>query len=349
MNSEHKRAIGRRGFNTLALGAGAGVALGSYEARAQSAAYQADLDALVKAAKAEGELVCYVSQTENVARRVHDAFTAKYGIKISFARFDSVPLQQRYSSEAQAGTFAASLVTLAGGADDFVKMCVEKGWMEPISELDVPMLKHKMFPEKMNRGRAAIIQISPWMLAYNTDKVKKEDLPKTWMDLTHPRWKGEVLISDPNISDAYIDFFALLQDRFGNAFFDALRPNIRKQGGPVQAGQALGAGEGSFHPPEVVAQVMGVKSKGGPVDAHMLDYTTGVQIQVMLTTRKLAKHHNAAKLLANYMMSEEGNQVFNADPGAFTVYDTSKLPKEYEPPKAGTSARRAEIAKLLGF
>ena len=57
----------------------------------------------------------------------------------------------------------------------------------------------------------------------------------------------------------------------------------------------------------------------------------------------------AAKLLANYMMSEEGNQVFNADPGAFTVYDTSKLPKEYEPPKAGTSARRAEIAKLLGF
>ena len=39
----------------------------------------------------------------------------------------------------------------------------------------------------------------------------------------------------------------------------------------------------------------------------------------------------------------------NDDPGGFTVYDTSKLPKRYESPKPGVGARREEIRKLLGF
>jgi iron(III) transport system substrate-binding protein len=28
--------------------------------------------------------------------------------------------------------------------------------------------------------------------AYNTQAVKKEDLPKTWEDLANPKWKGKL-------------------------------------------------------------------------------------------------------------------------------------------------------------
>src|SRR6185369_3187211 len=39
---------------------------------------QANLDALIKSARAEGEVLFYSTATENVAKRVSDAFTAKY-------------------------------------------------------------------------------------------------------------------------------------------------------------------------------------------------------------------------------------------------------------------------------
>ena len=63
---------------------------------------------------------------------------------------------------------------------------------------------------------------------------------------------------------------------------------------------------------------------------------------------------NAARLLANYVMSREGNKVFNDDPGGVTIHDTSGLPKQYEAPKEGTgtqstSQRREQLTKLLGF
>jgi hypothetical protein len=53
--------------------------------------------------------------------------------------------------------------------------------------------------------------------------------------------------------------------------------------------------------------------------------------------------------MANYLMTEEGNKVFNGDPGGFTVYDTSLMPKDYQPTKPENAARRQEFMKLLGF
>ncbi len=101
--------------------------------------------------------------------------------------------------------------------------------------------------------------------------------------------------------------------------------------------------------PVVLPQVQGVKDKGAPLETVVMDLTTGVVTQVMLTNRTRAKHPNAGRLFINYVLSPEGNKVVNDDPGGFTLYDTSRLPKEYEPPKPGMAARKDAIVKLLGF
>jgi hypothetical protein len=62
---------------------------------------QAELDALVKAAKAEGEVTFYIGLTPNVATRIANAFNTKYGIKAQFLRLDAVALISRYSAEAE--------------------------------------------------------------------------------------------------------------------------------------------------------------------------------------------------------------------------------------------------------
>ena len=58
------------------------------QAAAKSAApnVQVELDALIRAAKSESGLTIYSGATENVAKRVGDAFSAKYGIKVQFSR-----------------------------------------------------------------------------------------------------------------------------------------------------------------------------------------------------------------------------------------------------------------------
>lgn len=320
------------------------------QAKPLSAALQAELDALIKAAKAEGEVTFYSSATENVAKRVGDAFTAKYGVKVGFTRFPGAQAVLRYSSEAEAGTFNADLMFIAGSAVQFGQDGIKKGWIDSIHSANLPVVRSGEFPARFVTGPTAIIQIAPWYIAYNTDKLKGADIPRDWPDVLKPHLKGQILLPDPRSSDSYLDLWALLIDKYGEGFMAQLRaqgPRWYPSG--VPAVQALGAGEGAVEFPAVPAQIQATQAKGAPLGMATVDTTVGVEMQVLLTSRNKARRPNAARLLANYSMTPEGNTVFNADPGSATVYDNSKLPKNYESPKIGTVNRKAEIVKALGL
>jgi len=315
------------------------------------AAAQADLDALIKAAKAEaGPMVVYSAATENVAKRTMEAFQAKYGIRTTYSRFNSTQLQQRYASEAQAGNIAADILFLAGGAQVFAEDGIKKGWVESVSDAGIPAMRSGEYPKAFNRGASAIVQVAPWMIAYNTEKLKGADVPKDWPDLLKAHLKGQILLPNPGASSAYLDFWAPAVDKYGVEFFQKLREqNPRQYPSGVPAVQALGAGEGLITLPVVPAQVEATRGKGAPLATQVLDMTSGVEMQVVLTARSKSKAPATARLMAHYVMTKEGNTVYNDDPGGMTIYDTSKLPKLYQSPKLATASRAAEIAKLLGF
>jgi len=92
-----------------------------------------------------------------------------------------------------------------------------------------------------------------------------------------------------------------------------------------------------------------LQAKGAPIGQALIPYTSGVEMHVMVTARDKSKSPNAARLMANFVMTPEGNKLFNADPGSASVYDTSTLPGEYIAPKPETAARKEQIVKLLGF
>jgi iron(III) transport system substrate-binding protein len=308
------------------------------------------LDALVAAAKKEGSVTFYSAATENVAKRAADAFQKEYGIKTQYIRFPSQQLQQRYAAEAQSGNFAADLILNAGNSIPYAEEGIQKGWIQSISEAKLPVIESGKFPEKYNNGPTAVVQIGPWLVTYNTNKVKDADVPKDWNDLLDPKWKGQILIPNPASSDAYVDFWALLLDEYGAGFFDKLRAQEpRHYDSGVPAVQALGAGEGAFEVPAVPAQVQATQAQGAPLGTKVIDLTVGVEIQVALTSPDKAKHPNAARLFANYIMSEAGNKILNDDPGSISVYDTSKLPAKYHSPSPERVAKKDQVIKLLGF
>lgn len=310
----------------------------------------ADVEALAKAARTEDDMMFYSAVPENVAKRVSDAFTAKYGVRARFIRLTSNALQQRYAAEAEAGNIPAAFIIIAGNGVPFAEQGIKRGWMDAVVQAGLPVLKGGEFPAKFLPGPTAVVQITPWLMYFNTDKVKGADIPREWTDLTHPKWKGQFILPDPRISDAYYDVWAMLLDKYGEKFFEQLRSqNMRLSAGGTVSVQALAAAEGSVAAPTTMAIVRTMKDKGAPVDTYTPDFTTGLEVHLILTARGRTKQPNAARLFANYLMSPEGNKVFNDDPGNNSVYDVANLPKQYQSPKPGALARKDQILKLLGL
>lgn len=316
-----------------------------------TAAAQANLDALIKAARAEGEVTAYWAPTENVAKRSGDAFTAKYGIKTSFIRFPGDGGLQRFATEAEANTFAADLLLNSGtNSFRFAEDAIKKGWMDPVGSAGLPVVASGEFPAKFNRGATALLQLLPWQMTFNTDKIKPADFPKDWPELVNPKYKGQILFANPRCCSVFQEFWKAMLDKYGEKFLSDLAAQTGRQyPSGVPAVQGLAAGEGAITLPTVVPQVQAVRSKGAPVDSVMPAYNTGIELHVLLTARGKAKHPNAARLYANYLMSAEGNGVLNNDPGGFTMYDTAKLPAQYVPADTEAGKQNDRIAKLLGF
>jgi iron(III) transport system substrate-binding protein len=287
--------------------------------------------------------------TENVAKRTGDAFTAKYGIKYSFVRLAGVQVEQRFGVEAEAGTFAADFY-LVSTAVPFALEAIKKGWVEPLSEAGIPAVKSGEFPSRFVTGPTAVLQVAPWGIAYNTDKVKGADVPKDWMDVLNPRYKGQILLPDPRSSLAYITQWSAILDKYGEGYFARLREqNARPYPSGVPSTNALGAGEGMLQFPSVAAQIQATKDKGAPI-AHVIpSVSSGVEMHAVLAHRGKVKHPAAARLFVHFAMTPEGNKVFNSEPGSFSVYDTANISKEYISPRIEALARKDLIAKLLGF
>lgn len=318
--------------------------------KANTSGAQADLDALIKAAKADGEMTFYSSTPESVSKKGAEAFFAKYGVKANYLRFSSNPLLQRYSSEAEANNIAADAIVVLGGAVPFAEEGIKKGWIESISQAGLPVLKSGEFPARFNTGPTALIQISPWLIGYNTEKLKGADVPKDWADLLHPRFKGQMVIPNVRSTDAYTGFWSMILDKYGESYLIKLREqNFRQIGSGIPAVQSVGAGEAMLTLPTIAASVEESRTKGAPLAMVSPDRTTGSESHVILTARAKARHPNAARLFVNWVMTQEGNLAFNKDSGSIAVYDTTGLPKQYESPKPGTPEMRDRLVNLLGF
>src|SRR3954471_5372324 len=143
--------------------------------------------ALVEGAKKEsGPLLVYHStQTEDL-QPVFDAFTKKYGIKVVDWRSSSENVVQRVISEGRAGKRDV----------DFIENNSPE--MEALRRERMLLRMESPHFADMRRGTLGAHQeyatstMDVFVQAYNTEKVKREELPKTFEDLANPRYKGRL-------------------------------------------------------------------------------------------------------------------------------------------------------------
>lgn len=302
----------------------------------------AELDELIAAAQEENCLTLYGVPDEAALQAVTDEFTAQYDIPVSFVRLVSADLQQRYSSEAEAGAVAADVILLTHSP--FYEQAYANGWLTPVSEAELPSYPEG-FPADYTAddGATPLVQLVPTTMVYNTGLVSEP--PSSWEDYADPAYQGELLFAEPTSSPANVAFWTLMRETYGDDFLEAVAANQPSwYNSAVPATQGVAAGEGSLGFPGVTAIVRSLQAANAPVDAVQLSPTTGPQIALGLTAG--SECSNAARLFANFVLSEEGNTYLNEQTGDISPYAPEA--EDFVRPTPVPEEQAEEIRTLLG-
>ncbi|MGH8634875.1 MAG: ABC transporter substrate-binding protein, partial [Burkholderiales bacterium] len=254
---------------------------------------------LIEQANKEGVVTYYTSLAPTESQPLSEAFEKKYGIKVELWRSQSERIVQKAVSEAKAGRHAVDVIATNGPE------------MEALAREQV--LTTYFTPHAADLPPASIPRHRLWMpdrlqffvVGYNTNLVKREDLPKSIRGFADPKWKGKLAIE---AGDA--EWMATLVKKWGEAegmaFFRKLsemRPEVRK-GHPLLA-QLIAAGEIPVCLTAYSANVETLKRKGAPIDYAPIDAVARAQ---GIGISKNAPHPAAALLFADFVLSAEDGQ-----------------------------------------
>jgi iron(III) transport system substrate-binding protein len=302
----------RRTLAALAALAAAG-ALPSWSVFAQGAAptgialatYQgADrMQRLMDGAKKEGEVSIYTSAPVDDVKVLTDAFEKKYGVKAKVWRSSSEKVLQRGVTEARANRFDADIFETNGPE---MEALVREKILTPVNS---PTLNDLIPEAKFKHGSWVGSRLNIFSFAYNTNAVKKDELPKKYEDLLDPRWKGRLGIEAED-SDWFAGVCAQMggEDK-GVKFWKEV---VAKNGISVRKGHTLltnlvVSGEIPLAITVYNYKADQLKHKGAPIDWFVIPPAIARANGVGVAAK--AAHPHAALLWYEFEIAEEGQKI----------------------------------------
>lgn len=160
----------------------------------QEASEDGGLEALIEAAKAEGELTVYGSCEEEYLSAACQNFEKLYGIKTKFQRLSTSEVYTKVSEEA--GKPSADV--WFGGTTDPYNEAVADGLLMPYEAVNAKNLISEDYKDPTSCWYGIYKGILGFMV--NTEELERLGLeaPKTWDDLTKEEYKGLIMLSNPN-------------------------------------------------------------------------------------------------------------------------------------------------------
>lgn len=252
---------------------------------------------LIAGAKREGSLTLYGSMAERDLRGLVNEFERRYGIKVNVWRSGKQKVLQRIVTEARANRFEVDFIH--NPSPEMEALHREK----LLQEVRSPVIRN-LIPAAVPDHREWVgARIYIFVQAYNTTKVKADELPKTFNDLLDPRWKGRLGAE----SKAEEWFYTLVQEMGEDKGLKFFRDLVATNGLSVRSGNSLlnnlvVAGE----VPLAIAIYSYLPEQkhraGAPINWIALQptiaYTDGMAVA------KHAPHPNAAVLFYDFMFTE---------------------------------------------
>ncbi len=267
----------------------------------------ADRDArLLERARQEGSVNVYTSLAPTEAAPLVEAFEKKTGVKVNMWRAVSSSVLQRALSEARGKRHTMDVVETNGPeVEALARELVLAPFYSPhLADLPAGSLpKHGMWaPDRLNF----------FVVAYNTNKVKATDLPKTYEGFLDPKWKGRIALEATD-SEWMAGVVKTWGEPRGMEFMRKLgemKPDMRK--GHVLLAQLIASGEVEVGLTAYHANAQSFKKRGAPVDWAPIEPVIARPQGIAVAAQ--APHPNAALLFVDFMLSPEAQQML-ADMG----------------------------------
>ncbi|MDB5727431.1 MAG: transporter substrate-binding protein [Noviherbaspirillum sp.] len=252
---------------------------------------------LIAEAKKEGSLMLYTSMTAANFDVLRADFEKKYGIKVNVWRAGDDKVLQRIITETKAGRSAFDLVHINTLEMEILH---RENTLERVKSPHHKSLDPSAVPP---HGEYAATRRSAIVLAYNTNQVKKEELPKTFQDLLDPKWKGRLGVE---VKDQEW-FYAVANSMGAEKGLKYFRDLVAANAPSVRTGHSLLNNLVVSGDIPLALTVYGhmpvlAKQKGAPIEWFTLEPTVAVSFAAGLS--KKAPHPHAAMLFYDYMLSD---------------------------------------------
>jgi len=320
-------AIGRRAFLATAGALAAGAVLagcggqaapsgapaaGAASGAGASRATGASLQAVVDAARKEGQLTLTWSETSvggaPAVDRYVKGFNALHGLNINvqFTPGPSVPdMVAKIIQEAQAGHPASSDVII-GGPDQLLSMSAASALRQVDWTAWAPNIQNPKLVT-LDGGAVEIFTNTP-CLTYNSAKLTGAEVPKTLDDVLKPQYRGRVA------STPYAQGFGDLAspELWGEQrTLDYVGKLSQQIAGLMRCGETARIVSGEF---DMLAldcgteEVTKTQAKGGPVD-FVIPTDAGLLDMHYMGVPSNAAHPNAAGLFIDFIVSRAGQDI----------------------------------------
>jgi len=265
----------------------------------------ADRDSrLITRAKQEGSVVLYTSLAPTESKPLADAFEKKYSVKVELWRALSDQVVRRAITEAQARRYAVDVVETNGPememlAREKLLAVIHSPYLADLPAASIPPHR-SWFPDRFNF----------YVVAYNTAKIRRSEIPKDYSGFADPKWKGRIAVE---ATDA--EWMATLiksgDTSTGLEYFrrlSALRPAVRR--GHVVLANMIAAGEVPVGLTAYHSNVVPLTRKGAPIDFVPVQPVVARPQGIGVAQR--APHPHAALLFVDYVLSPEGQTLFES-------------------------------------
>jgi len=263
---------------------------------------------LVAAAEAEGTVTWYTTMiVDQAVRPIVAAFEAKYPkIKVEFSRAGSGDTALKIINEGQAGRMMGDVFD---GTATYASV-KPAGAVEPYTPASAAGLGENF---KDPDGNWHALNFYFLTVVYNTDLVKPEDAPKSFEDLLDPKWKDQMVwsvVPEPVAAPGMAgNMLMSMGEEKGMAYLDKLADqnitNMTSSQRTVLDRVIVGdfpIGLMCFNHHVAISQ-----GKGAPIDWIRMEPV--VASASLLGLIKGGPNPNAGKLLIDFILSEEGQNV----------------------------------------
>jgi iron(III) transport system substrate-binding protein len=288
--------------------------------------WQTEWSQRLEAAKKEGKVVLSIPPSVELRKALESSVKKKFGFEIEVVPGTAAKIVRRISDEYQAGVryFDAIISTF----DNLEHSLIPMGAVDPLeSHWILPEVKDPRnwwgghvwtdHTKRFAYSPFAYMQDNIW---YNTDQVKADEI-RAYDDLLKPKWKGKIGLWDPRQGGASAGKWAFLWATKGEAYLKKLTEQIsllaadRRQVADSLSKGAIAISIGPTYYSFVSYVKAGLPVKWLPPLKEGTYVSMGNGGPVAL---KNPPHPNAAKVLINWLLSKEGQEIYSLAQGQAT-------------------------------